>query len=811
MAFPKVRFIGRFDGDATKFPMAPRLILRDDIRDVLKRRVMTRTCIASNVGLDALIDKWWEHHQNAIRAASIRPEWDWRTLSLVFDENVSRPVNFWDAQKDFLVLLARPHYLERGHFDVWNYSLEEVCPSRASYDGYLGNFHKLLYKIYYHAFFSMILEEQATSPTSEYKDSDARLSIEFVNKFKDFVSEHSSTVQISDTKQMTGAFYVSDIYKLLDAEEPIAFNKLPKAIFNKLLSLRGNGDAYASFVNSLELFIINNTDLFLADLYKAVGANQAAGSLGPVKTTLTNKLVKSYYEWLSALTFGFSGNPFDLTDETFESCLARMKNFIFYTDMPLKERRDDGQEGFTVVNRGSFEQIFARLQENVKGSFSRESFIVSFHPCDLITCSLGYNWSSCQSWIDDFSDLPAGYGVGSNYSGAYNRGNFQFMCGNGFIAFVPHEKLPGVPQFLWAKKKRCLIWVGDNLDCMRQNYFYPGKPTDQETLALGKTIREYLQNVFAPFNFSNGTMDWKVRKGVGKNWNSQVDEDEDFNKFEERYDPCGGRYDDPIMALSYLKTAREKSVLYYALNFPKLDTGNIQGQCFSNSATSFFVHTNNVCPICGKHTSRGGICLNCQKEMIEHNGHKVHPSDLVTINVGGYLKRFDIDELDKLDEYVVVEDGTAVEFKSAYKVFMPSGIKYFKELPDYVKQCKVCKQYFHPSFMIGDVCIEYFNAALSGEDVDDVVVNVDEVLKAFMAGTLSFDCNDPDNLLALLRILDTHGIKWVSGLKAIDYVPRTNAAKRMFLSLDTSKRLILSSQAKSTVIKVSNLFKKGGE
>jgi hypothetical protein len=302
-------------------------------------------------------------------------------------------------------------------------------------------------------------------------------------------------------------------------------------------------------------------------------------------------------------------------------------------------------------------------------------------------------------------------------------------------------------------------------------------------------------------------MDWKVKKGVGRCWSSNVD-DADFDKFQEVYDSIPGRYDDPIMALSYLKTAKETPSLNYALKFPRLDTG-LGSNSHNNMTISFFSSTRGTCPICGKHTTRGGICSNCSKELVEHNGQKVHPSDLVSINVGGVVKYFDINELDKLSDYVVIEDGTAVEFKSAFKVFMPSGIKYFKALPDYVKQCKVCKEYFHPSFMVGDVCVEHFNTALNDGNVDDIVVNIDEVLKAFLAESLSFDCNDTDNLLALLRLLDTHNIKWVSGVKASDYVPITVSAKRMFLSLNKGK-LILSSRSKSTVVKLGNLFKKGG-
>jgi len=802
MSLPKVIDINRFNVDSERCPQELRLVLRADIRDVFKRRRDVQNAILSNAGIDALLDKWWEHHRNMIRAASIRKEWHWNTLSLHFDENVSRPVNFTEAMKDFLTLLARPNYLDRSHWAAWNFSRFGVVPYSASSNFYLGDFHSRLYRLYIRVFTMVILEYKELVPDATYTDEDARMSVVSVNRTKDFIAENTGEDQ-------RGAFCTAGIAKILSDKEDefIPFNKLPKVIFEKIISL-GNNDDYSKFMAELETYFLNNEDKFVADLLKAIGAHQMAGEVGPVKTTLCNKLVKSYYDWLAALTIGCSGNPISTVaeDNTFAHSVEFLKSFIFYTDNPFKVRTE-GTEGFTLATRGSYEQLFARLQENVKGSLVREYFIVSFHPCDMITCSLGYNWSSCQSWIDDFSDLPAGYGIGSNYSGMYNRGNFQFLCGNGFIVYVPHEKLEGVPQYLWAKKKRCLIWVGDNLDCMRQNYFYPGKPTDQETLAFGKVIREYIQNVCAPFNYSNGTIDWKVHKGAGKNWSCSIDE-AGFDRFEERYDPSGGiRYDDPIMAISYLKTKTDKSYLYYALDYPRLDTGLASPNY--NRISSFFSHTTGTCPICGKHTSHGGICSKCQKELIEHNGHKVHPSDLVSVNIDCKTIYKDITELKDLENFITVEDGTVVEFKSAIKVHMPSGIKYFKELPDYVKQCKVCKEYFHPSFMIGDVCIEHFNRAIAS-DTEDVAIDLEEVLKAFMLGTLSFDCNDSNNLLALLKLLDNHNVKWVSGRKASEYCPSSNSAKKMYLSLNRGK-LIISAQAKSTVVKVSNLFKKGGE
>ncbi len=797
MSLPLVLPILPFDVDSKNCPQNLRLVLRDQIRDVFTRRREFRGFVLSDVGLDALIDMWWKHHQNIIRAGSVRPEWDWNSLSLHFDQDIARPVNLFQAFKDYLILLGRPSGAERARFTAWSFSasLPAIPPSSANY---LGSLHIFLHSNFADIFDEIVMEGKPFVPDFTYTSDDALVCSRTVEDVVDFINQHS-------TEDHRFKFITSGLADILEADvNKLAFNKLPKLIFDKISSLKNDQDGYVRFYDNLSRYLEDHDFDFRACVLKSVGVNQLQNGKGMAKTTVCNKLIKIYYDWLTAVSIGFSGNPYSLFDNTFEYYVGKLKEYVYYTDVPVKIR-EEGQEGFRLVNVATFDQIFARLQENAKGTVTKESFIVSFHPCDMITCSLGYNWSSCQSWIDDFEDLPNHYGNGNHYGGMYNRGNFQFLCGNGFIAYIPHV-LKDVPQYLWAKKKRCLLWVGDNLDCMRQNDFYPGHPKDQESIALAKAIREYIQDVCAPFNMSNGTMDWKLKKDTGYSYVHNISN----CNIEERYDPNGSmRYDDPIAAVSYLKSV-ENPVLYYALNFPRLDTG-LPHPC-SDRRTSFFASsTGNVCPVCGKSVSSVGYCSNCSKELIEHNGKRVHPKDLISLDVDGVTKHFDITELKLLDGYVFSEDGTAVEFKSAYKVFMPSGIKYFKELPSYVKQCKVCKAYFHPSFMIGDVCIDHFNAALASDSDDDVVVDINEVITTFISKTLSFDCNDTNNLAKLLALLEEKGIKWVSGLNATAYIPSNDSAKKMYLSLNNKGKLILSSQAKSTVVKVSNLFKKGGE
>ncbi len=807
MALPKVINILRFDVGSQTCPQELRLILRENIRDVFKRRNGVKNVTLSNHGIDALLELWWKRHRNIISAASLRPEWDWKTLSLLFDQNVSRPVNFKSAFIDYKTLLGRADCgLDADYYEIES---DSSCVGFIRGDEtsgtYLGYAADKLFKIYIQAFRDLILEGQPIK--EEYTDEDAKISVATVERVKNFIEEYKQEFT-DDDKTITGCFFtIQSVFSMLDSEKPIPFNKLPKAIYDKACSF-ASSEERENFLSDYTSCIGEHINWFLGDLYKSVGANQASDTAGPVKTTIVNKLVKSFHDWLTALTVDMRGNRFVEGDD-FNVAVSRIKtNFSYYSNAKFKVRNVLG-EGFTLVNRGTYEQLFARLQENVKGSFCKESFIVSFHPCDMITCSLGYSWSSCQSFIDDFTDLPAKYGQGSNYGGGYNRGNFQFLCANGFIVYIPHEKLEGVPQYLWAKKKRCLLWVGDNLDCIRQNDFYPGHPYDQESIALAKVIREYLQDVFAPFNFSNGTVDWKAVKGsarVGKDFGESLDR----SKFEEIADDCDGRYNDPIMALSYLKGKTEKATYYYAVDFPKLDTGVIRPCSYSDSrGYSSFVTRPNCCRVCGKALTTGNLCPKCESELIEHNGQMVHPSDLVCINTEDGKKYFDITELDKLGDYVTTEEGINIKFKSAYKVIMPSGIKYFKVLPDYAEKCSVCGEYFHKSLMIGEVCIAHFNSAIASRD-KEIQYDIKDVISLFIKGSLSFDCNDTDKLLTLLGMLEEKNIKWVSGCKATDYVPRTDSAKRMYLSKN-SKGLIISSKPKSTVIRVSNLVVKGGE
>lgn len=785
---PKIIACPPFDVDSEQCPGALKLVLREQIRQVFKLRLEFQTRILSNDALDVYIDLWWKNHRSIIRAASIRSEWNWSTLSLVFDENVMRPVNFYRAQRDYLTLLARPDHLLPDYFKRWNFSSNSPVEFSPSYDMYLGENHTLLYKMFVYLFNTVVLEDVTPTKDSVYTDKDAKLSKENCEAIQKFINEH--------TEEADKRSFFARKFSALFGVDFVPFNKIPKFLFDYAVAHLTEYSEKFSHVSDL---ILKYHEYFEADVFKSIGAHQLSNDVGPVKTTLTNKLVKLFYDWLTALTIGYGGNSIELeTEQPFDYYVNRLKNSIYYfTDEQFKIR-DNETGGFRLVNCGTFEQMFARLQENVRGNMSRESFIVSFHPCDMITCSLGYNWSSCQSFIDNFTDFPSGYGTGSTYHGTYNRGNFQFSAGNGFIAYVPYEKLSDRPQFLWAKLKRCLLWVSNDLNCMRQNFFYPGKPSDQETLAFAKVIREYIQNICAPFNFSNGTIDWK---SCSKQVRYVEDlDDSSFIKFRELKTYNSGRYDDPILTVSYLKGTKDGELIY-ANDFPAFDTGRLGNVYFKYNST-------NVCPVCGKLHSHEGLCDKCASELVEHNGVMTHPSNLLKIVVDGETKYFDYTELDQLNDYVAVEDGTHVPFKSAFKVFMPSGIKYFKVLPDYVKQCKVCGEYFHKNYMVGEVCIDHINTVL--DDNLDIKIDFDVVLDSFLNSTLSFACNDTEALRKLLNILDNKDVKWQSGKNPSEYIPSSRISLGRFLSCD-NKKLIVSSQAKSSVVKLSKLFEKGGE
>lgn len=792
---PVVRNVLPFDVDSKEAPQTLKMVLRSQIRDLFSRRNVFKDCILSNAGLDEFISRWWTHHQNIIRAASIRNEWDWNNLCLHFTGDVARSVNLYKCMKDYYTLIGMTRGDDGYAMRHWNYSRNEPVYDSNS-DFYLGRTSRLLYECYSGAFVALILEDKTVDDYTQFTADDAYISVERAEQVKTLIDN-------ATTEDRRGAFITKGINKLLEKEDIIPFNKLPKEIYNYILTNMDNEAKINEFFDSFRNYLEEHVSEFWIDLYKSIGAHQLNGGKGMLKSTVCNKLIKSYYDWLACTSLGTELNPLLVAGNSFEKSVETLKANEFYTEEYIKVRSDS--EGYRLSNSASFNVIFARMMEYAKGSIYRESFIVSFHPCDMITCSLGYNWSSCQSWIDNFEDLPKGYGVGTSYSGMYNRGNFQFACANGFIVYIPHEKLEGVPQYMWAKLKRCLVWINDDLSCMRQNNFYPGKPTDEDTLALGKTIREYLQDVCAPFNFTNGTIDWKVVRGRGSNAIYDMSSNE-LTRIHENYTYTGGRYDDPILAVAYLKKLDKDVNIEYANDFPRFDTG-ITDTSARSYTKAFFKEESNVCPVCGKHSSHEGYCTKCSKELVQHNGKLYHPSDLFITKINGEDKMFDIDELDNLKDMFVNEDGVAVEFKSAYKVFMPSGIKYFKVLPDYVKECKVCHQYFHSSFMIGDICIEHFNEALAKED-SEVEFTLEEVLEKFIKGTLSFDCNDTDNLIKLLNMLDEKNIVWASRAKASAYIPQTDSAKKMYLSL-TNGRLVLSCRAKSTVIKVSNLFKGG--
>lgn len=787
----KIYNVPMFNVDSIECPKPLKIVIRKQIQDLFSLRIETINLNPTAKAVDLFIDDWWTNHRNIIRAASIRPEFNWSTLSLNFDENVMRPVNLYEASLDFLILLARPHHDCYASFFGWNFSTDVLPEYEYDYplifdETFLGKYHLFLYKIFVELFKEIILEGKVVEESDEFTSDDAYVSKTQAEFFKNFIDENLNV----DKKSKFCKTLLEQDWFSYEADF-LPFNKLAKTIFTYVQT--SSADNCKNFYDNFDDFITDNFNAFKADVYKHIGCQQISNDKGPLKTTLCNKLVKLYYEFLTACTYGMSGNPLSIS-ATFEDRLVSLKNaFDFYSPTPFKVRNSDG-EGFTFVKKGSFEQIFARLQENVKGCLVKQSFIVSFHPCDMITCSLGYNWSSCQSFVNIFTDLPRNYGQGSSYSGMYNRGNFQFASANCFIAYIPYEKRTDLPQYLWAKLKRCLIWVGNNLDCMRQNYFYPGRPSDQESLALAKVIREYIQDVVAPFNFSNGTIDWKSNSSSVR-YCSQI-EDSGFEGINEIACTNNGvRYDDPILRVAYLKTANKRSFIY-AKDFNSFGKGN-RTNVFGGSQ-------HDVCPICGKKLAdNSNYCSTCSKQLIIHNNKKYHPLELVHIVKDDKDEYYTIDELDKLNEIVIVEDGTAINFKNAFKVHMPSGIKYFKKLPDYVKQCKICGEYFHHSLMIGDVCIYHVNTVLQD---NTTALDFSEVVQSFLNSSISFSCNDTVALEKLLQVINDN-VLWISGKKPIEYVPTSKISKGKYLYCSHNK-LQLTCQAKTAVVELSKLLER---
>lgn len=711
-------------------PLHLRVILSKQIREVFKLRREYRDTPLQQTALDALLDKWWSNHWTMIKAASKRPEWSWDDLALVHNKSVDIKPQFVKAKRNLKYFLRGANTRSALSPTLNENPRDYYCDSSLR----IRSLFTIMEEVYDLIAFEG-LSEKSTQHTSV-------LTVATVNKCKEFCAEHNPLVEFTIGNKTVRYPKFKTVFK-------DGIGKLPESLFKSV-------QEHASAFNDFAELVYDNKDLFKAELLKYLGCCQTTTSFGPesgpAKTTIVNKMITLYFQFVSCnpeLPF-FNSPSVQSLNDSFTKLTSTNYRWISNDDF---KHRAEGQEGYTLSIYGSYNQMLTRILEEVNGTTSTEHFVVSYHPCDMITCSLGYNWSSCQSFINVLDNFPSKYGASgngtSNYSGAYHGGNFGFLTGNGYVVYIPYKN--EAPLFLTAKLKRMLMWTNNNLTSMRQNYFYPGKPTDSDSIALASSIRVYLQNVYASYNGTKGTADWKAYSSA--------------NNVSFVFESCRRQYfrgyNDPIYKISAVK---DRSNL--ELNLMYNEAIPILNNSFDVDNPSFVCHDSRFC----FSTKGPGAILADNSGVasdevvtllaLDKNSKEVSTFKYETLIINNDLV-VTLDWYKQNVDALTYVDGKLLFKSKKYKSH--SGIKYTIELPPNVKACKHCGELFEEDLLVDGYCLA---CAVHNADLDII-----KVRDSFLNKELALEFT-PSTLSKFFELLpaDT-SLTWRSGKRLQDFIP----------------------------------------
>lgn len=749
-----------------KLPQHLRVILSTQIRGVFELRSEYRGQRLQQSALDKLLDSWWSNHWTMIKAASRRPEWSWDDLALLHNKEVTMAPQFVKAQRNI-------RYFLRGCTrTVSRTSRLTDEPSSRYYTAYLHSvpLYNIMEEIY------ELIAFEGLSESS--KKHTAYLTLETVNKCKEFYAEYNPLTDV----EVNGRTMNWPKFKVIFQE---GIGKLPEVLYN-------NVNRLCDFESALE----THKDLFKAELYKYLGCCQTTTlsgvETGPAKSTIVNKMLQLYFQFiLTEIKSCLPSDNFNIIDfegRTFKEAWEFFKNESSFTWVSNDEfkHRSNNSTGYTTSYLGTFNQMFTRILDEVSGSTSTEHFIVSYHPCDLITCSLGYNWSSCQSFINILTSFPTNYGRAgsgtSNYSGCYHAGNFGFMTGNGYVVYIPYKE--EYPLFLTAKLKRMLMWTNNSLTSMRQNYFYPGKPTDSDSISLAASIRAYLQNVYANSNNTKGTADWVAYSSPGR-----------APFIYGRQDISFFGYDDPIYKISAVKESPRDSLdIIYNGRIPLLNMS-------FNEENNTYLGNNYYCSpyygsnILAARNLTSDAVRNIEALDSEGNSITLLEHDTIIINEDLIVS---LDWYKKNYQHLTYVDNKLLYKSKKYRDH--NGIRYTLELPANVKACKHCGNLYTEDLLVDGYCM---SCAVDNAELDIIKVR-DSFINREVA--LSFTSESLETFFNLFPEDTT--ITWKSGKKLTEFIP---TSRDTVLVMEGSF-VVLKSTAKNNlpVYNLNNTLK-GGE
>lgn len=724
-----IKPINNFDGAC---PQHLKLVLRSQVLELFKYRKNYKNLPINDEALDLFINDWWENHKILLNAASLRPEWSWDDLAVIVDRTIKGSPKMLDAWRNTRFLLrgscshnCRP-YSAGGEPD--DYYCDKHYSNKTLY--------KLFEKVIYEIMFEHKPEKSSTHTINMNKTT--------VDDIKEFYNTYCPCVAVERNGR-------SIQLPKFDTVFGFGLSKLPAETFK-------NKELYDSLLSLLE--DEDNQRVFMSSLYKYAGCCQTAKTKegGPSKVTVINKLIQLYFKFVlrqlkELASAEINHFPKDGTVEDAYNWLVQLdyskKGWIATT--PFKQRNARG-DSFFMYDYGSFSQITSRIADQLSGVDERETFVISFHPCDLLTASLGYKWSSCHSFINDLIKFPSHYGTSENghtYDGMYHGGNFCYAAANAFITYIPH-KLES-PLFLTAKDIRMWMWANKDLTQLRQHKPYPQNSDSSITEPLCKSIRVYVQNMFAPINNSRGTADWETKKRESLVTQSSSDNCLGFLRSQEFYKASHipNRAGTPILLSKDM----------HALN-AKPSVGTIVTSTrFHSEGYRVSVPDSNTTPTCLVQAwDKDFKEIECpiERTMV------INDNQFVTLDF--YLAHY---------KDITIENN--MYLYNAKKFKTKSGFKYSLELPENVVACKKCGNFFDKEILIDGYCTE---CALTEADLTYVKLK-DLFIKGEIA--ITFTSETLSNFFSLFTVEE---LRWKSGKVLSDYMPT-----------DTSKVLVVKNNS----------------
>ena len=724
-----------------------RLKLREEIKEVftMSREYSRAIPQVTNPQLDAYIDAWYSNHENLIGVLSSQPDWSWKDLAIIRNKDFKSEIDFTKAFYLYRFLIYRPSH------ETLKQHAKQLPTAHAMCAPTVLPLREMMMELFEEVILDGLDLKKCRAGSPHNKPYVSALE---ADKYKKLFADNRPSYQRDD------GTYVDKFEEVFGAK----FGRLPEYYFDAIYKNR-------SFVNknfalldlTSKLEDADNYALFKLTFLRYLSLDKISNKTGNGvdKTMIISKLTDYYFRLISPLTYDnqfysknlSASNPFSFGShenfkdfyegtETLNGFIERGLNAIHLSrDFTIKNRTSSGS--FYNSSTASYNQVLTMITENVHSTTIKEVYVLSVHPCDMLNASLGYGWSSCHSFSNIMPDNGVTY-RGNGGVGGYHVGNFEFSAGNAMVYFIPSEFKEGVPLWKTPRIQRQWIWVNNSLTAMRQNYFYPGRPSDKDSIKRAQELRVYLQNLFASYNKTVGTSDWVLSTDV-------------------RESNLGGHsngYNDPVIARTKVKGVDIEPIIYSN----KLQMFNNPGVKWSGNA---ILPSSSVdfCRICNKPVlnHEHHVCSSCRSEFVkcEVTGELAHPSEMIKVS-DKYLSYKAFLSKEELYKYCVDTD----QLEEVYvAVNSATGLVYYHD-PNH-KEIGICKSsgnYYLKSILIDGYAPEFLP--------DSVGVSMEDILSRFKNGEIAFSfevSSEADRVLK--HLTESSDLKWKSGKMPSAYCP----------------------------------------